>query len=173
MSKLIFIGTLHAGLTPHKELQEVLGHYKPEVLLIEIQQIDIASNTLSKYPDEMVFALSWAHEKGISVYGFDSPIDVFAKGRGEKENQAVIEEQKEILKSFSWKDANKQEVCDKLYTSSAKTLVNPAKDKEREEEMLKNVKNRITDQATIVVVTGSGHLQFFEKHFPDALFPLR
>ncbi len=171
MSKIIFIGTLHAGLTPHEELRQVLEQYEPERILLEIVQSDIQKGTLDKYPDEMIFALAWAHKNYIEVQGIDSPIDVLASGKTDDDNKLVIAEQKEILNKYSWKDANTREVNEKLNTGQVKTLIDPIKNQLRERDMLKNLQRVIDNDKKTIVLIGAGHLSFFQRHFPDALFP--
>ncbi len=39
--------------------------------------------------------------------------------------------------------------------------------------MVKNIRKAAIPQGKIVIVTGAGHLQHFEKAFPHAEFPLR
>ena len=39
--------------------------------------------------------------------------------------------------------------------------------------LMENIKNKLRPNKKTIIVTGSGHLQFFEKHFPNAIFPFR
>lgn len=173
MSNLIFIGTLHAHLTPHHELQSVLEEYQPELLLVEISQEDIDNDSISKYPDEMVFAYQWAQRNDIKVAGFDCDINTLAEGVNEKDNHLAIKEQAKVLAKYSWQEANTVKVDKLLDTPLAKKLDDPQKVKLREQKMLQNVEKMLECDQKIVVVTGSGHLNFFEECFPQALFPLR
>ena len=173
MRKIIIIGTLHAGLTPENELKEVLEKYNPNQLLIEIAEEDIKNREFYSYPLEMVFAYDWANKNKVKVNGFDLKIDVLRKGMKEEDNQKVIEEQKKLMNNFSWKDMNKAENLKKLDTDSAKNLVDSKKEEKREFEMLKNIKNSMIDNGKILIITGCGHLDFFEKHIINAVFPFR
>ncbi len=173
MKKIIIIGTLHAGLTPKNELKEVLEKYNPNQLLIEIAEEDIKNREFYSYPLEMVFAYDWANKNKVKVNGFDLKIDVLRKGMKEEDNQKVIEEQKKLMNNFSWKDMNKAENLKKLDTDSAKNLVDSKKEEKREFEMLKNIKNSMIDNGKILIITGCGHLDFFEKHIINAVFPFR
>jgi hypothetical protein len=56
---------------------------------------------------------------------------------------------------------------------SVKKTIDWKKWKEREIEMLKNVKKRISLRGKTIIVTGCGHLSFFEKHIKNATFPFR
>jgi len=160
-------------LTPHKELARILNIYNPEILLVEITQADIEKDNMEKYPDEMVFAFLWAKKKNIPVYGFDYSMNTLAEGKTEKDNQAVIKEQKKIFMGYSWKDANRQEIEEILDTATAKALINSKKVAQRDKEMMKNIKKIIKKNKKTVIVTGVGHLKFFEKHIVEARFPLR
>ncbi len=108
----------------------------------------------------------------IRVDGVDSAIDVFAKEL-KKNNKAVIEEQKKIMKDYTWKDMNKQKNLEKLYTSSAIALVDPKKEQKRNEKMLDNITKLMFSNGTIVIIIGCGHLDFLEKNLKDSIFPLR
>ena len=68
---------------------------------------------------------------------------------------------------------NKAENLKKLDTDSAKNLVDSKKEEKREFEMLKNIKNSMIDNGKILIITGCGHLDFFEKHIINAVFPFR
>jgi hypothetical protein len=171
-SELIFIGTLHAGLTPHNELQAILEKYAPELLLIEISQSDIDSNNLSDYPDEMVFAFEWAKTNNIQVKGFDSKINTLMDNKTSLDNEAVIAEQKILLGKHTWIDANIDKVMRLLDTAESIALTDKSKEHLREEEMRDNI-NKLISNSKIVILTGVDHLPFFEKTFKNAIFPFR
>lgn len=173
MQNQVFIGTLHAWSTPHQELASVLEKYAPDVLFVEIQQTDIETGDLDNYPDEMVFALQRAQEKGIPVHGFDSPISAMREWKTEIDNQRAIDEQNIILKRYTRKDANKREVIDELITPFVRSITDREKHAKREEEMLVNIKNLLDPDKKTVIVMGAGHLNFFQKRYPQSLFPLR
>ena len=173
MRKIIIIGTLHAGLTPENELQEVIEKFNPDQLLVEIAEEDIKNGKIDSYSPEMIFAYNWAKKCGIKVNGFDSKINVLKEGMTEKDNQLVIEEQKRIIKNFNWKDMNKLTNLRKLDTDSAKELTDPKKEAKRESELLENIKNAMISDGSIMIITGSGHLGFLGKHIKDAFFPFR
>lgn len=173
MKKIIIIGTLHAGLTPNLELKQVLGKYKPNRLLVEIAQEDIDAGTVDSYPPEMVFAYEWAISNSIKVYGFDCKMNIFLEGKNQTDNQVVILDQKKVMGKLTWKDMNKENNLKLLHLSSEKELINKRKEKEREMEMLKNIKNKLESSGTTLIITGCGHLKFFEENFHKAVFPLR
>ncbi len=172
MRQIYIIGTLHAGWTVENELQEELEKIKPDQLLVEICDQDLVKDKLDKYPPEMVFAYQWAKQNQVPVVGYDSKISVFKQGVSDEENQALIKEQKKQLGHLSWKDANKPENRELFFSEGSRKIVDPEKDKLREQEMVDNIKQVMVDEGKIIVLTGCGHLGFFEINFPEAESPL-
>lgn len=171
--KIIVIGTLHAGLTSHAELKEILEEYKPNQLLVEISQNDIKQGKINSYPSEMVFAYNWAKKNKIRVDGFDSKINTFRAGVTKEDNNKAIKEQKEIMKHYSWKEMNQSINNQKLKTKTTKNLDDSEKLKKLNFEMLNNIKKLMIKEGIIVILTGCGHLDFFEQHLKNAIFPFR
>ena len=169
MLKIIVIGTLHAGSTPNEELKQIFDDYGPTQILVEISQGDIDKNNISEYPPEMIFAYEWAIQNNIKINGFDSKIDIFKKGVTSKDNQKLIKEQEKLIKNYSWRDFNKIEK-EKLLIDN---ITDPVKEKKREEEMFKNIKEVIDNHGTILIIMGCGHLNYFEKNLKNAIFPFR
>lgn len=172
MRKLIFIGTLHARLTPKTELFSVLDEYDFDLILIEVQQSDLDSNNLDRYPPEMLDAFSYAKSKGIKVKGFDCGFNVILKGKSDDDNLAVIEEQKKLLAGLNWKDFNKEINLKLIDIKSENDLIDQEKWDERENLMMENIEKELID-GTVIIITGAGHLKYFEKYFKDAEFPFR
>lgn len=173
MRKIIIIGTLHAGLTPNKELQKILAKYNPAQVLVEIAHEDLNNTKFEFYPSEMVFAYNWAKSRNIPVAGFDSKINVFRDGSSDDQNQKAIAEQKQIMKKYTWIDMNKEVNSVKLNTPSARIIIDKAKDNLRNQDMLKNIKKKMIGKGTILILTGCNHLSFFEKKISTAQFPFR
>jgi pheromone shutdown protein TraB len=171
--KIIVIGTLHAGITPNNELKEVIESFKPNQLLVEIVNDDIIKNDLSSYPPEMVFAYEWAKNSNVKVAGFDSKINVFREGVMPEDNQAMIEKQKKLMKKLSWKDFNKIENEQLLDVDGLDELIDQGKERVRKNEMLKNIEANIAESGTILIITGTAHLNYFELNIKDAIFPFR
>lgn len=171
--KIIVIGTLHAGITPNNELKEVIESFQPDQLLIEIASDDIIKNDLSSYPPEMIFAFEWAKNNNVKVMGFDSKINVFRKGVMPEDNQVTIEKQKKLIKKLSWKDFNKIKNEKLLDVDDLNNLIDQDKERVRENEMLKNIEAHIIESGTVVIITGTAHLNFFERNIKDAIFPFR
>jgi hypothetical protein len=172
MKQIFIIGTLHGGWTPGQELQGELEKIKPDQLLVEICDSDLKDGEIDGYPPEMIFAYQWAKENQVPVVGYDSRIKVFKDGVSDQDNQDLIEKQKQQFGQLSWKDANKLENRGLFKGEDYYKLVDPEKDKLREQEMLDNIKDVIADQGRTVVLTGCGHLGFFEKNLSEAEFPL-
>ncbi len=173
MKKIYIIGTLHGNCTPKNELEDILENLQPNQLMIEISQKDIENKNFKNYPDEMVFGYNWAQKNKILVFGFDSDISELAKGKTDQDNQTVMDLQKEIIDKYDWKDFNKEEYLKLLDVPGAKKLVDKERAKQREQEMLKNIQRNLASEGTIAILTGCGHLDFFEKEIPEAIFPLK
>jgi len=173
MRKIVIVGTLHAGLTSKKELKSIFEKYSPDQILVEIVEEDINDTNFDNYPEEMVFTYHYSKKRGIKVNGFDSKINSLKEGVSEKNNQRAIEEQREIMKNFTWKEMNKAKNLKRLDTESSKKLVDLGKEKERESEMLENINNVIIREGVVLILTGCAHLNFFEKNIKKAIFPFK
>lgn len=173
MRKIIIIGTLHVGLTPKNELQELLDRFKPDQLLVELSNDDIINDKIGLYSDEMLFAYDWAKDNDVLVNGFDANISVLSAAKNEEDNNEVIEEQKKIIEKYSWKDFNKTSYLKLLNTEKEARLIDRKKWDLREEKMLENILENIIPEGMVLIVTGSGHIPFFEKNIKDAIFPLK
>lgn len=172
MKRIIVIGTLHAGLTPNLELEQVLEKYKPNQLLVEIDQEDIDAGNISLYPPEMIFAYSWAISKSIKVYGFDCKMNIFSEEKNQTDNQVVIMDQKRVMGKLTWKDMNKKDNLKILNVPLEDGLIDQNKEKEREIKMLENIRS-LNLNGTVVVLTGCKHLKLFEENLNEAIFPFR
>ncbi len=171
MTEVILIGTLHAGLTPNKELEEVILSLSPNKILVEICQDDIDKDNLKEYPEEMVFALNWSLKNKVEVKGFDVHIDI--KIEDENCNNAeLIEESKRKIKDYNWKemnDRNKIRLLDFIDNH-----INLDKERERELGMLDNINKEIKIfNGIVLIITGVGHLDFFGKHMKGVKFLFR
>lgn len=173
MRKIYFIGTLHGGCTPENELEEILSNLAPDQLMVEIQQKDIEGKNFNSYPDEMIFAYTWAKNKDIPVYGMDTAVSDITKGKTEEDNQRVMDMQIKIIHQHDWKDFNKEEYGKLLDIPELLELVDKKGANLREREILVNILKNAISKGIIVVLTGAGHLTFFEKELPEAIFPLR
>ena len=172
--EIIVIGTVHEGWTPNKELKDVLEKIKPTQILVEITQEDINNDKFENYPPEMVFAHKWAERKKVKVNGFDSSINILKADATTTDEKKVIKAFEYLLKKrkFTWKDMNKENL-QKIFCETNNLLIDDAKDKQRQREMLKNIIHTIMKSGKIVIITGAGHLNFFEKHLKNAVFPFR
>jgi hypothetical protein len=175
MQRIIVIGTLHAGLTPEDELEELLTAYEPSQVLIEIAQEDIDDENISTYPPEMVFAYVWAHRNGVSANGFDCKINVFREGVTDVDNQALIKRQKSLMEGLclTWRDVNKSKNNKRIDLEEVDDITDAEAERERENQMLENIRKHMIGGGTILILTGCAHLDFFEENIPNAEFPLR
>lgn len=172
MRKIYIIGTLHGGCTPENELEEILTNLKPDQLMVEIQQKDIDGKNFNDYPNEMVFGYKWAKDQNIPVYGIDTDISDIAEGKTDEDNQKVMDMQIKIINQHNWKDFNKKGYVKLLDVPGELELVDKEKADLREREMLENILENVISKGTVVVLTGAGHLAFFGKELPEAIFPL-
>jgi len=83
-----------------------------------------------------------------------------------------IGDQKKAMKNLTWKDMNKKNNLMLLDVSSEEKLIDKKKEIKREQEMLKNIKKKLGTGNTLII-TGCGHLNFFERNLKNAIFPLR
>lgn len=170
MRKIIIIGTLHAGLTPNRELEKIFIKYKPTQILVEIAASDLENQQINQYPPEMIFTYQWAIKNNVKVNGFDSKINTLRKGVTEKDDQKLLTEQKKIISKYSWQEFNQIEK-EKLIDIG--NITDPEKESERENEMLNNINQAIIKEGVILIITGCGHLNFFEQNMPNAILPFR
>lgn len=173
MQELIFIGTLHGGLTPSGELTAMLKELQPNQILVEIDQDDLESDTLKAYPQEMVAVSRWARGQGIPATGFEAKMNVKKSGVTDADEERLWQEQGDIIRRHDWKDFNKKENDGILDTESWSSIVDQKKWDDREAQMRENILKGAKKEGRTVVVTGSGHIPFFVEAFPHARFPLR
>ncbi|MGV8150465.1 MAG: hypothetical protein ACP5NV_01930 [Candidatus Woesearchaeota archaeon] len=172
MRRIIIIGTLHAGLTPKKELEELLTKQKPSALFVEIHNSDIISSNLRTYPSEMVYALKWGFRNNIPVMGFDSRIKTLRRGLTEKDNLKAISDSKNAIGRRTWKDMNNKENL-KILDRINGRIIDPDKNKKRNREMLDIIKSALPKKGNIVIVTGCSHLDYFNNNIKDSKILLR
>lgn len=172
--ELIIVGTLHAGLTPNHELRGVLERFIPDQLLVEITKSDLRKKNFSKYPPEMVHAYRWARKHKRKVDGMDSSINEVRPYVSKKQLKRADSEALKLLKRhrWDWKDANKRKVQDFL-DHFYKGMFDQRLVKKRNKEMVANIRKSTIKHGTIIILTGAGHLKYFEKYLRNALFPFR
>lgn len=166
---MIVVGTLH-GL-PRKEINSILNEYYPDQVMVEASNEDVRYGRFEWYPSEMKHAYRWACRNGKLVCGYDIPgrrrVNVRPLNSREKK---VIRGVESYARKHGWKILNKKGVLEKLIGDFP---IMDADDGKREIGMLLNFRRRAIRNGKIVLFTGIGHLDFFEKHFPNAIFPYR
>lgn len=174
--QIFVIGTLHLGLTPLDELKEVLEDISPDQILIELPR---GTHGVGG-PDEMVYAKQWARDNGINVDFFDADISVLKDSilENNAEYKELIKRQVQLLQGISWKDANKKATFTEGELAKIdKELMTKVFDVEkwnrREDEMLKNVVELMQKDGVVAILTGAGHLDFFENSPLETKLPLR
>jgi len=171
MVEIIFIGTLHCGFTSENELGKILKSHAPSLILVELKQKDLYSKHIRQYPAEMIYTVNFAKENNIPVQGFDSDIDISAKNSTAEDEKRVIQEQSKIINQSKWKEFNKEKQNKKLMNLSQK-IIDQKKWNKREQEMKKNILKALPKEGKVLLITGTGHIPFFKKQFPEAKFPL-
>lgn len=175
MQNIFIIGTIH-GYTPYEELEQVLEPLSLSQLFIELPP-DAEKNIQSgkDIRNEMWHIYLWAKQKNIPTMCFDVYMPLFREGKSPQspEFAELIQEQKDIIAQYSWKEFNQEDVSNKLSTELEKSLFDPEKAQRREEKMLTTIQEYIDPQGNIGIITGTAHLPFFEKHFDGAHFPIR
>ena len=179
MKEIICIGTIHLNWTPENELVDVLNELKPDHVFVELSPEELQGQREESIRDEMFFAYDWAIKNRIPVTVFDVEQSGLKEGVTGKEPEFMDHElkSKELLKNYSWKDLNKIEPWQisevaALEKEIVEKYFDKEKSKQREFQMMKNIKRRLVDGRN-VVVTGAGHLTFFKEQFPEAKLPLR
>jgi hypothetical protein len=180
MKEIILIGTLHSSWTPHNELEDELQKLKPDQVLVELSPEELNDRPREQsIRDEMFAAYDWATKSNVPVKTFDLENDILKTGVTGKEPEFFEYEvkSKELLKNYSWKQLNNDEpwksfgVID-LEQKMDEKLFDSEKSKKRDVDMLENIKADLVEGINIVV-TGVGHLTFFQQNLPDAKVPLR
>jgi len=175
IQNIFLIGTIH-GHTPPKELERIIDKLSPNQLLIELpEDAPKKFNEEKDIRNEMMLAYQWAKNKGIPAYLFDEYQPLFNDGMSVEspEFKQYVDEMKPILKKYSWKDFNISEISKQFDSSLATKLFDTKKEKVREEKMLAKIKQHIIPCGNIVIITGTGHLDFFKDQFPGSILPLR
>lgn len=177
MRKVFIIGTLHLGFTPKDELREVLEELRLTQLFVELPPEDSEKREVAeKHSDEMAFAYRWAKENNVLVVSYDIGGGNLEK-EGAEEDKEYIQLSKEELeeaKKISWRERNKKNA----YKGSAwekikEKFIDQKKWDAREKQMLENIRQNLADEGTVVILTGAGHLDFFEENLSEAEFLFR
>ena len=173
MNNIFFIGTLHCGFTENSELEDIIRSLNPSLLLLEMLDTDIINNTITWYPNEMIFGMKLAQSMKVDYLWFDSKLSVLKKWVTKRNEQEIIEKQELIIKKYSRKDFNKEELNKKL-SHISDSIIDQEKWNQRENEMKTNIIDILLKQKNkkIMIITGVGHIPFFQKKFPKANFPL-
>jgi len=178
MQKVYVIGTIHGGYVPQDELREELAKLKPTQLLLELPDKSLKEIKRSDdIRDEMMCAYEWATKNKVPVYCFDTNRNTFRKGItiNSPVFKKLIDYQLMMLKSnkISWKDFNKKKNDSFLDHPLEDKVSDPVKLAKRDKEMLENIQKHMVSDGNIVILTGAGHLPFFEKELSEAIFPFR
>lgn len=178
--RIIIIGTIHLHWTPKDELWQVLDDINPDQVLVELSHEEMHERPRNdSIRDEMFAAFDWAVEHNKLVNYFDSEDSPLKEGVTGKEPEFLEHElkSKDLLKNYSWKDLNKPEPWQisevkELEDRITEQYFDVEKSQLREQKMLQEIHAKLVN-GTNVIVTGAGHLSFFEKELPEAELPFR
>ncbi len=180
MRKIFIIGVAH-NFVPKKDLIKILEKYSPDQVMIEVTASDLKNKKFKNYGKEFKDAYEWCKKNRKKVTGFDywqkDWKDLRHLNKNEKkELNVILKDASKFVKKYGWKSLNKKrhirhfDVIDKKLK---KILLDQYKYlKPRQKKMLANVKKRILKKGIIIILTGVGHLDFFQKHL-KAEFPFR
>ncbi len=183
MRKIYIIGTLH-NYIPKKDIIEILEKYSPDQVLIEVTSSDLKKKNLKGYGKEFRDAYEWCKKNKAKVTGFDYEQKGWPQSKDmskpeKKEYKKIEKILFKIVKRYGWKKFNKKKYEKLLdcYINKAKETIYYVKKAyevlpQRQKRMLANVKKRMLKKGTIIILTGAGHLDFFEKNL-KAEFPFR
>lgn len=171
---------MHGGLTPKEELIQILEDFQPNQVLLEFteKEFENINKTALIVRDEMGNALEWALSKRIAAdyFDVDMPLSEKEKSFTDPVFVAMNEEFGKELSKYSWKELNEKKEFDSKLNELEKelhTFISKEASDEREKLMKQGVSEKMLSEGIVVILTGVDHLDFFEKEFPNALFPLR
>lgn len=170
MRQVYIIGTIHNQVL-RKEINNILDKLNPNQILLEIVNSHLNSNKISKYPAEMRLAYEWAKKHNKNVKGFE--VKSSRKDNLTNQEIKIVKKVNEYVASKDWKYFNKKRHMDQIEKLLRPLPLLTREDKSRQKRMLKNIRKHMIRNGRIVIITGIGHLNFFEKHIPEAKFPFR
>jgi len=176
MQRVVVIGTLHLGLTPKSELKKTLDELDPDQLLVELPADKSVRVDAAAHSDEMQFAANWAGTKGIPVNFFDINTGSILKGDNVEDDpdyQKLVAEEITEAKAYTWKQLNSKAPWEKgrlgeIGRNMFRDYIDLEKWNAREVSMLENIERLMLRDGTIIILTGAGHLDFFENNLPGA-----
>ena len=175
--KLYIIGTLHGEYTNKVELKEVLERISPDQLLVELPPRSVdALKEEGEWRDEMLYANEWATQKGIPVVFIDVEADnPFRDGYTPEtpEYKELLARLEQKISQYTWKEFNRAETNAHLNDPMEEVLFDKTCEVEREQKMTENIRQAMQSDGVVLLLTGTAHLDRFEKEFPNASLPLR
>lgn len=167
-------------LTRKNDLRRILEEIKPDQLLLELPEEAGARVEAARHSDEMAFADRWARTKGVSTGYFDVDMSILRDGISEEDPEYMELVNREVaeLQAYSWQELNRKEPWQmgKLASTQRefwRRFFDEEKWDRREKGMLENIRRLRKSNGTVLILTGAGHLDFFQRELPDAEFRLR
>lgn len=174
MRTIYLIGTVHFMMPQREmELKLLLQVMDPDQVFVQIDDDDMKFGNKQYAAKEMLYAYDWAIQRNKKVVCYDKRMDLSSYYLEEEKKKEVKEEMAHLLAGTNWKEFNK--INTEIYKKFEKLkllLVDENKERERHYAMLANIERNLIDKGKILVITGIGHLPYFERNLKDALFPL-
>jgi hypothetical protein len=186
MRKIYVIGVIH-NFVSEKETTDILEKYNPDQVFIELRQEHLETKKFKEYGKEFFYVSKWCKKNNKIINGFDYCAKNWLTTKDmtkiDKKNLKNITDKylAILVKKYEWKKFNQKKYMKLFYESDyykrAKSIpfikhiykILPL----RQKMMLKNIRKRMIKKGTVLIITGAGHLDFFEKNIKGAIFPFR
>ena len=184
MREIYVIGVIH-NLVSEKETIDVLEKFNPDQVMIEVLEEHLKNKKFKEYGKEFFHAYKWCKKNKKRVIGFDYwkkgwPTSKDMSKSEKKEYKKIEKILIKIVKRYGWKKFNKKKYENLLdiYVDKAKKSVPYIKEiyevlPIRQKQMLKNIRKSMIKKGKLLILTGAGHLDFFQKKLKGAIFPFR
>lgn len=169
--EIYIIGTSHQPINPEyaRELESLLQYIDPHQILLEKEPIELEREQFKDDRPEMQFGYEWAVRRGISVKAYDHKNTILKNNITDTQLAQVNERMGEITSAYGWKELNHPDNVSAI-ESVLLSVLDMEKHHRRERRMLAAVKRKARQKGRIVILTGTYHLLFFRRQFPEAYF---
>lgn len=169
--EVYIIGTSHKPIdaTYAQELENLFECINPNQILLEKEPIELAREQFKDNRPEMEFAYEWAKSRRVSVKAFDCNNNVVKSNISENELAKANERMNEITNTYGWMELNRPENI-RQFESILLSVLDMKKHHRREARMLATINRKMRKRGRVLILTGTYHLLFFRRQFPDAFF---
>lgn len=168
---IYIIGTSHQPINPEcaRELESLLQSIDPHQILLEKEPMELEREQFKDDRPEMQFGYEWAVCRGVSVKAYDHKNTILKNNITDSQLAQVNERMGEIRSAYGWKELNHPDNVSAI-ESALLSVLDMEKHRRRERRMLAAVKRKMRRKGRIVILTGTYHLLFFRRQFPEAYF---